>query len=153
MTEEEILHSKIIRDADKLDNSKIITLDNFISTETTTTEEKLKKLGIQIVKLGSGKYIINQYPEKGTKVLVGNKVILLTNDSEYKMPNIKGWSSSEVITLCKLLNIEYTLTGNGVVTQSSIHHNEEMIDGLQQGLYIINVYGQGKCLQTKVIVP
>lgn len=105
---------------EQIDPTKIITLDNFISTETTTTEEKLKKLGIQIVKLGSGKYIINQYPEKGTKVLIGNKVILLTNDSEYKMPNIKGWSSSEVITLCKLLNIEYTLTGNGVVTQSSI---------------------------------
>ena len=84
------------------------------------TEEKLKKLGIQVIKLGSGKYIINQYPEKGTKVLVGNKVILLTNDSEYKMPNIKGWSSSEVITLCKLLNIEYTITGNGIVTKTSI---------------------------------
>ena len=48
--------------------------------------------------------------------------------------------------------IVYQLDGQ-VVTQSSIHHNEEMIDGLQQGLYIINVYGQGKCLQTKVIVP
>ena len=118
---EEIAKYKNIGSAvEQIDPTKIITLDNFISTETTTTEEKLKKLGIQIVKLGSGKYIINQYPEKGTKVLIGNKVILLTNDSEYKMPNIKGWSSSEVITLCKLLNIEYTLTGNGVVTQSSI---------------------------------
>ena len=36
------------------------------------------------------------------------------------MPDIKGWSSSEVITLCKLLNIKYNLTGNGVVTKTSI---------------------------------
>ena len=103
-----------------LDTTKIITLDNFISTETTTTEEKLKKLGITVVKLGNGKYIINQYPEKGTKVLIGNKLLLLTNDTEYKMPNITGWSSSEAITLCKLLNIKYTITGNGIVTKTSI---------------------------------
>lgn len=120
IVEEIAKYKNIGASIEQIDNTKIITLDNFISTETTNTEEKLKKLGLTIVKLGSGKYIINQYPEKGTKVLVGNKVILLTNDSEYKMPDIKGWSSSEVITLCKLLNIDYTITGSGVVTKSSI---------------------------------
>ena len=45
----------------------------------------------------------------------------------------------------------YRLDGQ-VVTQSSIESNEEMIEGLQQGLYIINVYGQGTCLQSKLIV-
>ena len=48
--------------------------------------------------------------------------------------------------------IVYRLDGQ-VVAQSSIELNEEMIDGLQQGLYIVNVYGRGKCLQTKLIVP
>lgn len=120
IVEEIAKYKNIGASIEQIDNTKIITLDNFISTETTNTEEKLKKLGLTIVKLGSGKYIINQYPEKGTKVLIGNKIILLTNDSEYKMPDIKGWSSSEVITLCKLLNLDYTITGSGVVTTSSI---------------------------------
>ena len=88
--------------------------------QLTNTEEKLKKLGLTIVKLGSGKYIINQYPEQGTKVLIGNKIILLTNDSEYQMPDIKGWSSSEAITLCKLLNLDYTTTGYGTVKSYNI---------------------------------
>ncbi len=105
---------------EELDKSKIITMDSFLSTQTTNTEEKLKKLGLTVIKLGNGKYVINQYPEKGTKVLIGNKVILLTNDSEYQLPDLKGWSSSEVITLCKLLNIEYTITGKGIVTNTSI---------------------------------
>ena len=48
--------------------------------------------------------------------------------------------------------IVYRLDGQ-VVTQSKVESNEQMIDGLQQGLYIINVYGKGKCLQTKVIIP
>ena len=120
IVEELAKYKNISATIEELDKTKIITMDNFISTETTTTEEKLKKLGLSIVKLGSGKYVINQYPEHGKVVLTGNKVFLLTNDSEYKMPDIKGWSSSEVITLCKLLNIKYNLTGNGVVTKTSI---------------------------------
>lgn len=40
-----------------------------------------------------------------------------------------------------------------VVHQSSIASNEEPITNLAQGLYIINIYGQGKCLQNKILVP
>ena len=47
--------------------------------------------------------------------------------------------------------IVYRLDGQ-IVTQSSIATNVEQIQGLAQGLYIINVYGQGKCLQTKIMV-
>ena len=47
--------------------------------------------------------------------------------------------------------IVYRLDGQ-VVAQSSIESNEQMIDDLQQGLYIINVYGKGTCLQSKVII-
>ena len=34
----------------------------------------------------------------------------------------------------------------------SIQSNKEPITGLQKGLYIINVYGKGTCLQTKIMV-
>ena len=40
-----------------------------------------------------------------------------------------------------------------IVKQAPITYNIEAIDGLQQGLYIINVYGQNQCLKTKVLVP
>lgn len=40
-----------------------------------------------------------------------------------------------------------------IVKQAPITYDIEAIDGLQQGLYIINVYGQGKCLKKKVLVP
>ena len=120
IVEEIAKYKNISTTVEQMDKTKIITLDNFISTETSITEEKLKKLGLTIIKLGSGKYIINQYPEKGSAILIGNKVFLLTSDTEYKMPDITGWSSSEVQTLCKLLNIKYTIKGNGVVKSSTI---------------------------------
>ena len=40
-----------------------------------------------------------------------------------------------------------------IVKQQAITNIEEAITGLRQGLYIINVYGQGTCLKTKIIVP
>ena len=120
IVEEIAKYKNISKSIEKVDSSKIITMDKYISSETTITEEKLKKLNLNVIKLGNGKFIINQYPTYGSTILVGNKVFLITNDSEYKMPDIKGWSSSEVITLCKLLNIKYELTGYGNVIESSI---------------------------------
>ena len=47
--------------------------------------------------------------------------------------------------------IVYRTDGN-IVTQNSIHSNEEILVQLPQGLYILNIYGGSKCLQTKLIV-
>lgn len=118
---EEIAKYKNITElVEKVDNSKIITLNNYINTDILTTEERLKKLNLTTIKLGNGKYIINQYPKKGSMVVSGSKIFLITNDKEYLMPDIKGWSSSEVITLCNLLKINYSMTGYGRVTAFSI---------------------------------
>ena len=70
---------------------------------------------LDVVRLGGGKYVVKQYPVKGQVVLAGNKVFLVTNDKNYVLPDITGWSSSEVSTLCKLMHIEYKSNGYGKV--------------------------------------
>ena len=70
--------------------------------------------------LGTGNKVIRQHPETNTTLNVGNKVFLKTNSEEYKMPDIKGWSRSEVETMCKLLGLEVTFEGYGYVTKYSI---------------------------------
>ena len=114
---------------EQVDTNKIITLDNYISTDLTATEEKLKKLNLSLVKLGNGKYIINQYPNKGDIVLAGSKIFLKTNSSEYQMPDITGWSVSEVNTLCKLLNLKLKTIGYGNVKTSSIKAETTITEG------------------------
>ncbi len=114
---------------EQVDTTKIITLDNYISTDLTATEEKLKKLNLSLVKLGNGKYIINQYPNKGDIVLAGSKIFLKTNSSEYQMPDITGWSVSEVNTLCKLLNLKLKTIGYGNVKTSSIKAGTTINEG------------------------
>lgn len=114
---------------EEVDTDKIITLDNYISSDIQSVEEKLKKLNLSVVKLGNGKYIINQYPNKGTVVLAGSKLFLKTNGSEYTMPNITGWSVSEVNTLCKLLGLKLKSNGYGKVKSFSIAEGTKIVDG------------------------
>ncbi|HAB67251.1 MAG TPA: hypothetical protein DCE23_07780 [Firmicutes bacterium] len=118
---EEIAKYKNITElVEKVDNNKIITLDNYISTDTIGAEERLRLLNLNVIKLGNGKNVINQYPTKNQVVLAGTKVFLLTSDSAYVMPNIVGWSSSEVNIFAKLLGIRLKSTGYGKVKTQSI---------------------------------
>ena len=114
---------------EEVDTDKIITLDNYISSDIQSVEEKLKKLNLSVVKLGNGKYIINQYPNKGTVVLAGSKLFLKTNGPEYTMPNITGWSVSEVNTLCKLLGLKLKSNGYGKVKSFSIAEGTKIVNG------------------------
>lgn len=127
IVEEIAKYKNISKTIEKVDETKIITVDNYINTEFDYTSEKLKKLNLDIIKLGTGKYIINQYPTSGKTILSGNKVFLLTNSSSYDIPDIKGWSYNEVITLCKLINLKYELNGNGNVTDYSYDTNANIL--------------------------
>lgn len=118
--EEIAKYKNITTIAETVDKNKIITLDNYISTDAVTTEEKLKLLNLNVIKLGNGKNIINQYPENKQVVLSGTKVFLLTNDTTYIMPDLTGWSNSEVNVLAKLLNIRIKSSGYGSCKTQSI---------------------------------
>ena len=127
---EEIAKYKNITELiEKVDETKIVKMDSYISTEVTAVEEKLKALQLKVIKLGNGKYIINQYPEKGAQIAVGSRVFLVTNDTKYKLPNFVGWSSSEATTLCRLLGITYKVTGYGNVKEQSVAPGTEVTAG------------------------
>ncbi len=79
-----------------------------------------------LVIIGDGKYIINQYPLKGSKIISGTKIFLLTNSQKYVMPNMTGWSLSQVKTYCDLIHLPYDIKGNGYVIKQSIEENTEI---------------------------
>ena len=108
-------YANITNTQSDIDLSKIIDLSNYMSSEVETTISELEKLNLKIVKVGNGKTVINQYPLKGTKVLAGSKVFILTDGTEYTMPDMTGWSSSEVMSFCNLIGLKFNFTGYGVV--------------------------------------
>ncbi len=121
--EEIASYAKLTESKSDADPSKIITLDNYISKSLDATLEELKNKKIDVIILGNGKYIINQYPLKNKTLLSGEKLFLLTNDKEIKMENLKGWSLSEVKTYCNLIGLKLEYNGYGYVINQSIEKN------------------------------
>ena len=121
--EEIASYAKLTESKSDADPSKIITLDNYISKYLDTTLEELKNKKIDVIILGNGKYIINQYPLKNKTLLSGEKLFLLSYDKELKMENLKGWSLSEVKTYCNLIGLKLEYNGYGYVINQSIEEN------------------------------
>lgn len=98
---------------------KDFTIPSYMSKDISNVKIELETKKLKPIIIGDGDKIIKQYPKVGTKLIEGDKVLLLTN-SNYNMPNIIGWSKSEINSLCNLLNITCKGEGNGYATSQSI---------------------------------
>lgn len=99
---------------------KSYSLSSYISKSTSGVKKALDEIGFVPVIIGDGDYIVNQSPSKGSTVLVGEKVFLLTNSTNYTMPDMTGWSRAEVVSYFDLIGAKYSFTGDGYVTSQSL---------------------------------
>ena len=109
---------------------KIVKLENYISAEVSSSTDKLKGQNLNVYTLGTGKYIINQYPLRNAEVLEGNKIFLVSNSSDYVMEDINGWSLNEVMTYANLLGVELKTEGYGYVNSQSIAPGTPITDDM-----------------------
>jgi penicillin-binding protein 2B len=123
VVEEVAKYKNIVTVETSVDASQIICLNSYLNTATIDTEKNLKYLKLVPIVIGDGKYIVNQYPDESSKILVNSKVFLITNGNTITMPDITGWSESEATTLCHLLKLNYVINGYGVVKSYSIPAN------------------------------
>ena len=121
--EEVASYAKLTEASSDVDNSKIITISNYISKKYADIKEDLSKKNIDIVLIGDGNYVINQYPEKNSTLLENGKLFIVTNSSKITMPDLTGWSLNEVKTFASLANLELNYNGYGFVTKQSIEKN------------------------------
>ncbi len=89
-------------------------------TNKSTNEVMQSLTGANVVLIGNGNKVIDQYPKSGTKLSSLDTVILKTNDSNIIMPNMTGWSRGLVEAYFKLANIKYSIEGYGYVTMQNI---------------------------------
>lgn len=100
-----------------------IELDNYINRNIKTVSSNLKEVGLNVITIGDGDKIINQYPSNGNKLIKGDRIYLVTNGTNYNMIDLNDYSYSEVKTFCNLVNITCNLSGNGYVYEQSIGAN------------------------------
>lgn len=118
--EEIAKHAKLTDETKEVDLSKVIDIDNYLSKDIGTVTTMLENKKIDVVVIGNGKYIINQYPIKNNTVLENGKLFLVTNGSEIKMPDMTGWSLSDVKNYCNLIGLNYEYSGYGYVISQSL---------------------------------
>lgn len=115
ITEEETVSSE----------NSIINVGQYISKKTDDIKNELQDK-LNVITLGTGEYIVDQYPLNGSKLVKGSKIYLVTNNDEYKMLDIYGWSLSDVKNYAKLANIKVKSSGYGYVTSQSIVKDTEL---------------------------
>ncbi len=120
-----------IENVEKPINEKVTILNNYISKDITTVEEELKNKKLNVYKLGSGKYIINQYPLKNYQVIENSKIFLVSNNHDYVMEDVTGWSLNEIMTYANLLKVKLTTEGYGYVTSQSIPAGSPIVDNME----------------------
>ena len=94
-----------------------------LSKDINNVTSILESIPIDIIVIGNGKYIINQYPSKNNSILENGKLFLVTNSNEISMPDMSNWSLNEVKTYCNLIDLNLEYSGYGYVTNQSIAPN------------------------------
>lgn len=112
----------------KTDGENDVNLPNLTDLTVSDVQNQLKELGVDLIVLGDGKQIINQYPSVETYVLSGEKILLQTSNT-IKMPDISNWSRRDVMKLGNLMSLSITIDGNGYVAKQSIKKGTPVKEG------------------------
>lgn len=102
------------------DATKLVHIDNYVNKTVTSATTTISSLGITPYIIGDGTRVIKQYPNKDILTHQSAKVFLLTNSKNVTMPDINGWSESEVINFCNLIGLKYNFNNYGYVKSFNI---------------------------------
>lgn len=108
----------------------VVKVVNVVGKDVKDAQDTLTKDHLQVTVIGDGKKIQQQSLSPGSRVVINNRIILVTS-GKIKMPNINGWSQSDVSQLAQLLNLQVDSSGSGFVTDQSIKENQTVKSGQQ----------------------
>jgi len=113
-------------DPHKISNTKqnTITLPNLVGLDSSEAISRAGKLKLKVDVIGNGSKIKAQLPLAGTPAAEGSKVVIYTSipsadgkPENVIVPDLTGRSIGEVKEITKLLNLNFTLQGSGVVVR------------------------------------
>lgn len=103
-----------------------IKMANYVNKNVKDSKEFLESKNIKVIVIGDGEKIIKQYPNYNSTVSQNDKVFLLTNGTNYIMPNMKSWSRSDAEIYFSLINMKIKFNNYGYVTETSIKPGDKI---------------------------
>ena len=104
-------------------------LPNFINRNIDEVKQTLKQDNVSYVVYGEGSKVVKQIPNAKTIVTNQDKVYLITNDNNIKLPDFTGMSSKLAKQIAEELGLKVKLDGVGYVTKQSINPGSKIEKG------------------------
>ena len=114
-------------------------VDNFINKDLSYAKSILNGKNLEVVVLGSGNKVVNQFPLKGTKVISKDKVFLITNSKDYILPNFEGWSRIDILKYSYYAGIDVTFEGTGYAVRQNIDAGTKINSNLKLKITLENI--------------
>ncbi|MBP2098350.1 penicillin-binding protein [Enterococcus rivorum] len=102
-----------------------ITVADYRNLEVEAAKAAIQEANLEPIVIGQGQVVKKQSTKAGEVLLAKQKLLLLT-DGEKIMPDVTGWSKSDLLKLGKFLNVNTEFTGEGYVTAQSIAPGEKI---------------------------
>lgn len=96
------------------------TMDNLTNLSIDDAYDALEDKAVDIIVIGDGNKVIDQYPKVNSTYYSNSKVFLLTNGKEITIPDFTSWTRKDVVTYWNLSGIPIVINGYGVVYEQSI---------------------------------
>lgn len=96
------------------------TMPDLINHSKDYVSDKCQNMDIEIIYLGDGNQVIDQYPQAGFTMITNQRVLLLTNANQVSMPNVIGFSRKEIAAFWQMSKIAVTIDGYGIVVSQDI---------------------------------
>ena len=95
------------------------TMPNLINHSLDYAGAKLSGLNGEVIVLGGGNTVIDQYPKAGITVN-GGKIFVLTDTNSFVVPDLSGWTRKDVTALWQVTQFGFRLHGEGLVVSQNI---------------------------------
>jgi penicillin-binding protein 2B len=93
---------------------------NYIGSSVEEVRKNVLESKVDILILGDSPEIKAQQPLENKGMLPGEKLFLLTDSEQTKMPDMLGWSSRDVRKFAKIMEMKLNIFGNGYLKNQSI---------------------------------
>lgn len=127
--------SKYYGNKDTYDNPVVTvskyTVPSFINKKVDYAKTTLDSKGISYQVIGEGSKVIKQTPKANSDITSFDKVYLITNDANIKIPNVVGLSSKVAGDLLSNLGVSVKYEGVGYVVGQSIPEGSDISNGLE----------------------
>ena len=98
-------------------------MPNLLSKSVNESLETLYDMDLDIVVIGDGSQVIDQYPKENEEIYSTHKVLLKTDGNNISLPDFTNWTRKEVINYWNLSKLSIVLDGFGVAYEQSIAPN------------------------------